>query len=402
MAVIRQTDMASSIEDLLLDDGGLPNIALHLGGFNIFEAIGHTRSEARHSDFLAFLIDPNGTHDLRTEFLKRFVVDIVEPMQPEIRPLSLSDILLTDFNNCQVLREYHRIDILCIDETHRFLLAIENKIESGEHSNQLNRYSSFLKTEYPEFRRILAYLTPENDKPSDNSWAPVSYSNILSIVEKLARTHRDRLSNAVIMALDHYAHILRRHIVTDEELVNVARTVYRKHKAALDFIFEQIPDDRLEISEFAKNIASKDNRIEVVPSSKSYIRFFPKEWEGIPVFNATPTSQWTKTGHSLLFEIKNLDNSIRMTIVIGPTKEHYQRQKIFEYCRDSRKLFRNIGTNVSPMYTQIYSKIMVNKRTLDTQPIEKIKHQLQQKFQGFMDGEFGDIVDAMLEEFGPN
>ena len=199
MADIQQQDMVSNIEKLLLDESGLPNIALHLGGFNIFEAIGHTRSEARHSDFLAFLIDPNGTHDLRTEFLKRLVVDIVEPMQPEIRPLSLSDILLADFNRCQVLREYHRIDILCIDESHRFLLAIENKIESGEHSNQLNRYSSFLKTEYPEFRRILAYLTPENDEPSDNSWAPVSYSNIVSIVEKIARTHRERLSSAVIM-----------------------------------------------------------------------------------------------------------------------------------------------------------------------------------------------------------
>ncbi|MDE0083811.1 MAG: PD-(D/E)XK nuclease family protein [Gammaproteobacteria bacterium] len=394
--------MASALEELLLDDSGLPNIALHLGGFNIFEAIGHTRSEARHSDFLAFLIDPNETHDLRTEFLKRLVVDIVEPIQPELRPLSLSDILLADFNSCQVLREYHRIDILCIDEPHRFLLAIENKIESREHSDQLNRYSSFLKTEYPEYRRILAYLTPENDKPSDNSWAPVSYSNILSIVEKLTRTHRDRLSNAVIIALDHYAHMLRRHIVTDEELVNVARTVYRKHKAALDFIFEQIPDDRLEISEFAKNIASKDSRIKVVPSSKSYIRFFPKDWEKIPLFKTTPKNQWTKTRHSLLFEIKNLENSIRMTIVIGPTEEHYQRHKIFEHCRNNRQLFRNIRTEVSREFTQVYSKIMVNKRTLHTQPIEKIKHQLQKKFQGFMDSEFGDIVDAMSEEFGPS
>ena len=42
-------DMALAIESLLLDDNGIEKIAVHLGGFNIFETIGHTRSEERHS-----------------------------------------------------------------------------------------------------------------------------------------------------------------------------------------------------------------------------------------------------------------------------------------------------------------------------------------------------------------
>ena len=177
MVDVRQEDMASAIEALLLDDDGITNIAVHLGGFNIFEAIGHTRSEERHSDFLAFLIDPNETHGLGTEFLTQFVVDIVKSMRSEDRPLSLSDVILRDFDSCQVLREYHRIDVLCIDEEHGFLLAIENKIGSGEHSDQLCRYRRFLETQYRDFHRILAYLTPDNaEPPSDENWTPVSYS----------------------------------------------------------------------------------------------------------------------------------------------------------------------------------------------------------------------------------
>ena len=399
MVDVRQEDMESAIEALLLDDDGIASIALHLGEFNIFEAIGHTRSEERHSDFLAFLLDPNETHGLGTEFLTRLVVDIVRPMRPEARPLSISDIMLSDFESCQVLREYHQIDVLCIDEAHRFLLAIENKIGSREHSDQLYRYRSFLETQYHDFHRILAYLTPDNDEASDEHWTPVSYNEVLSIAEALARTHRERLGNGVAMALDHYACMLRRNIVTDDNLVNIARTVYRKHRDALDFIFEQRPDDQLEISEFAKKIASDDSRIKVVPSSKSYIRFFPNAWEGIPAFNATPTDQWTKTGHSLLFEIKNTTNSVRMTIVIGPTEGAVWRQEIFEFSRDNGTLFYGIGRKISLKYTQIYSKPIFNQRTLKTQPVEEIKRRFESKFQGFMDNEFGEIVDVLAKAF---
>ena len=135
MVDVRQQNIASAIEALLLDDGGIDKIAVHLGGFNIFEAIGHTRSEERHSHFLAFLLDPNETHGLGTEFLTRFVVEIVKSMRPESRPLSLSEITLVDFEGCLVLRECHRIDVLCIDEAHRFLLAVENKVGSKERSD---------------------------------------------------------------------------------------------------------------------------------------------------------------------------------------------------------------------------------------------------------------------------
>ena len=278
MAGLRHDEMASAIEALLLDDDGIPSVALHLGGFNVFEAIGHTRSEERHSDFLAFLLDPNETHGLGAEVLRRFVVTILKSMRSKDRPLSLSEVMLTDFDSCQVLREHRRIDVLCVDESHRFLLAIENKIGSGEHRDQLSRYRSDLETQYRGFRRVLAYLTPDNRDPlKDKNWTPVSYTDVLSIVELLATTQKDEISNAVALALDHYAVMLRRNIVIDDDLVSVAMTVYRKHRAALDFIFEHRSDDQLEMSEFAQEIAREDSRISVVAPTKTYIRLFPTD-----------------------------------------------------------------------------------------------------------------------------
>ena len=398
-------DMASAIESLLLDDNGIEKIAVHLGGFNIFEAIGHTRSEERHSDFLAFLLDPNETHGIGTEFLTRFVVEIVKSMRPESRPLSLSEITLADFEGCLVLREYHQIDVLCIDEAQRFLLAIENKVGSGERSGQLKRYRSFLEKHYRGCHRILAYLTPDNDEASDENWAPVGYSTVLSVVETLVGKHRESLGETVAMALDHYARMLRRHIVTDNELVDIARAVYRKHKAALDFIFEHRPDNQLDISEFVADLFSKDGRVEVVRRSKTYINFFPKSWKGIRAFNATSTDQWTKTGHSLLFEVRNSVDSIKMAIVIGPTAENGLRKDILDFSHGHPRLFPNASNSLSPNYTQIYSKTMIHKAMLHKQPIEDVKHKLESELKTFMDKEFESIVDVLAEAFtqaGPN
>src|SRR5215212_6607283 len=45
--------------------------------FNIFEAIGVVRQELRHSDFLAFLLDPRQNHRLGDAFVRRLLQKIL-------------------------------------------------------------------------------------------------------------------------------------------------------------------------------------------------------------------------------------------------------------------------------------------------------------------------------------
>ena len=390
----------SAIEALLLDEAGIGQIETRLGGFNIFEAIRHTRAEERHSDFLAFLLDPKETHGLGTEFLVQFLVTAVTAISSEFRPLSLGDIVLKDFSGCLVLRERHNIDVLCIDETHRFLLAIENKVDSGEHSDQLVRYRRLLEKRYGDFRRVLVYLTPETDDPSDENWLPVGYRDILSNIESLAGTHGESLGEAVAMTLHHYGRMLRRNIVMDDDLVELAQAVYRKHKVALDFIYEQTPDDQLERSDFAREMVSKEGkRIELVRGTKSAINFFPVEWKQIPACNVTPADQWTKSGHSLLFEIRNGRDSLKMCLVIGPSENEALREDMLKFAQSKPKLFPGCSKKLYDKYTTIYNTHMVEPATLDRQPVEKIKDDLESWFQMFMDGKFKEIVGTLSEEF---
>ena len=389
-------DVASAIEELLLDDDGISRIEDRLGGFNIFEAIGHTRAEMRHSDFLAFLLDPNRDHGLGSEFLSRFVIEVVKAIPSRERHISVSEIALMDFERCLVLREHHSIDVLCIDGANRFLLAIENKIGSGEHSDQLQRYRALLETHHSAHRRVLAYLTPDGDTPSDDSWTPISYAAIVSILESLGTKYAGGLGQSVLMALNHYAQMLRRNIVTDTELVKIARAVYLKHRTALDFIFEQRLDPQLEMSESICSFLNEDDRIKLTRSTKSYINFVPLEWEDIEAFKQTSKKYWTRTGHTLLFEVTNERDRIRLGLIVGPAEDDV-RGPIVEFAQSSPLL--RAPAKLTSKWTTIYSKTLIDRPTFAKLSLEEIQEAFVSKFRKFMDGDFPRLVIQLSAKF---
>jgi hypothetical protein len=61
------------LENFIVDNEDLEELEAKLAEFNIFEAIGVVRQEIRHSNFLAFLLDPSQNHRLDDIFLKRFL-----------------------------------------------------------------------------------------------------------------------------------------------------------------------------------------------------------------------------------------------------------------------------------------------------------------------------------------
>jgi hypothetical protein len=62
-----------ALEDLSEVNLDLERLEALLKRFNIFEATGFIRQELRHSDFLAYLLDPKGTHGLGDAFAKRLL-----------------------------------------------------------------------------------------------------------------------------------------------------------------------------------------------------------------------------------------------------------------------------------------------------------------------------------------
>ena len=170
------------LENFLLDNPELEKLEASLSQFNVFEILKMVNSEIRHSNVLAWLLNPSENHGLGDYFLKQFLrYFVVENKSALEEQISLFDLELFTYSNVEVRREWKNIDILLlIDEIpHKIAVAIENKIKSTEHSNQLQRYRNIVKHEFHDYIKLFIFLTPEHIPPSDDAWYTVYQKKFL-------------------------------------------------------------------------------------------------------------------------------------------------------------------------------------------------------------------------------
>ena len=396
--VVDDQDLQQALDILILDYETWDRLDDQFSGFNLFEAIGHVRSEERHSAFLGFLLDPQAQHGLGDEFLTRFLQEVLRELPPDERSVNLVEISVADLSRVMVLREHHGIDILAIDETNRLVIVIENKVDSSEHSNQLQRYRSYVEGTYADFRHLFVYLTVEREEPSDAEYVSFDYNEVASIVEEMLRRRGSVLGVGSRLALEHYLEILRRHIVPNEELIKLARDIYQKHKTALEFIFEQRPDQQLEISEYAASLVEDEPEVGLERQTKSYVNFCPVGWTDVANFNAVDPLKWTKTGRSLLFEFRNSANGLQLTLVLGPCEQEL-RLRIYEFCGKHPKVFPGHSKPMGRYWATLYSRKVLTKKQLEGQELDALKQLTAKWWQGFLKEDFLRIRSVLENEF---
>jgi len=149
-------------------------------------------SEEFHSDVLAWLLAPRRNHGLGDRFLTRFL------LQAGMPPVDHS----WDWGATEVTREWAHVmdgqqgylDILIVNHAQQILCAIENKVFSDEHSNQLTRYRKALEaSSYSTFTKYLVFLTPRGTFPAreeeKRSWKPLTYAMVFDIVQQIVDNH---------------------------------------------------------------------------------------------------------------------------------------------------------------------------------------------------------------------
>ena len=120
----------------LVNDIDFEKLELGLDRQNIFKILSIETNELRHSNMLAWLLNPMANHKLGAKVLKRVLRQIFSSqLSSDLSPVDAEGI---DFNSVQIAREWQHIDLLI--STRNTVIAIENKVFSKEHSNQLRRY----------------------------------------------------------------------------------------------------------------------------------------------------------------------------------------------------------------------------------------------------------------------
>ena len=99
--------------DKLLKDVDFDNLDLGLKNPNIFQILRISKTEIRHSNFLAWLLDPKESHKLGDIFLKRFLREVFS--SEKFQDLDQVDVEGTDLSKVEIYREWNNIDLLILN-----------------------------------------------------------------------------------------------------------------------------------------------------------------------------------------------------------------------------------------------------------------------------------------------
>ena len=341
------------IEEFVVNNKDLEKLESLIANFNIFETIGAVRQELRHSDFLSFILNPSEKHSLGDGFLKHFLKQILVNLKDP--PINAVEIDVANLSDSEVRREWRNIDILVHSPSNKLVCAVENKVGSQEHTDQTKRYRETLSQEFPDHEHVLIFLTPEGDQSKDPAWIPCSYSQIADLVDEICNAYKSTIGTDINTLMRHYSDAIRRHVVSSSEIAELCRKVYRRHKGALDLIFEHRPDLQMELFDYLKSLISESGShgIELDHSTKSEIRFADVKLDEIP--GQMAGKGWTPSGRILLYEFRNNQTSLSLKFLIGPGDQEI-RKTIFDCAKWHKGIFKVIGSRPGEKWTQIYKR----------------------------------------------
>lgn len=277
---------------------------------NIFQILKLSRTEIRHSNFLAYLLSPHESHKWQDKFFKALLKTVFEDNANLNGDFDYFELVLNDYNDLMIYREHQNIDLLLVTENKKVVMAIENKIGASESPHQLNKYQHYVENHFKDYTKIFVFLTPEREEATNDNWYPISYSDVINILERLMKIYG--LNTKINFLVIDYINALRRDVLVDERLQKICSRIYSQHQEALDLIFEYKPDNLSVMSELYSEavinlekeglLISKPNH-----STKTLIRFETMEMNKVfPKLSSDFPGGWGNH-NAYTFEILNKD-----------------------------------------------------------------------------------------------
>jgi len=330
-----------------------------LGGFNIFQVLKFEHGEIRHSNVLAWIMDPTGSHGLGATFLKKWLMRILhEPSSDREMRVAPVDIDSWQFADVEVRREWLHIDLLVIMKLvdgGKCIVVIENKIKSTEGTNQLKRYREVVEKHFPHAKKLFIFLTKDLQEPSDKAWETASYDEIHSTLKECLQSRSNTIGAEPKVLLENYIKLIEEKFMDESEIAKTAQGIYKQHKRALDIIFENRPNLSKKLLADVQKLLERETeemRIEMDSCTNSILRFLPKSWAENGI-NASGEAWKPASKRSVLFEVKINESKCSLSIVAGIEPRFPWLDKLWEL--SGKKPFRRRRVIQANRYNTLHS-----------------------------------------------
>lgn len=302
----------------LLIDNDFEQLGLIRNKPNIFETLGVKSYEIRHSNFLAWLLDPNGNHGLENYFLKRFLINIFKDVKSQIKVIDIHNLLK---QNVIIHRERFYIDLLI--EFENTIIIIENKINAVEGFGQLKRYREVVSENYSDRKKIeCVFLTKDGYESSiPEHYITTSYNDIRIILEDVILYNADNLNQHTKIYISDYIDNLKKNILQMDPANKLAEKIYLNHKDLFDFIYSNRPNAVEYVKKSFNEFLEKDGYV-IGSKAPHFTRFITREIKEILLPDKSKRTPWY-LGEVLLIELiyRNEDRKIEFKIAISPAKK---------------------------------------------------------------------------------
>lgn len=352
-----------ALNELIVNCSEFRRLEELLGGFNLFEVLKFEYGEIRHSNVLAWILDPEGSHGLGASFIQKWLMRVIhESGGATLTPISPVDIDGWELTGVEVRREWRHIDLLLIlqfVDREQWLICIENKVASKQHSNQLSRYRDVVEDNFPTAaRRLYLFLTRDEEMPNDEVYLCASYAQVHRVLAECMQIRSHAIGQEPKVLLESYLRLLEEKFMDESEVARTAFRIYQQHRRALDIIFEHRPDNLQVVSQKVRALFQEQaDRYGIVMTvcTKTYIRFVPKAWD-------QPGNKhgqaWAGSNRTILFELMLREGRPELRVVTGRAPEAWI-EPIWSLA--ARAPFRRQGRGARPRVWYILHAVAGNR-----------------------------------------
>ena len=357
--------------------------------FNPFEAMSWTRQELRHSAFIRWMFDPSESHGLGAYPIRTFLKYVVGRGLSGPEEPTLFDVDGWDLSRTTAATEWDQVDFFLLNDSERFLVLLENKVDSGEHSNQLARYADRVSKRFPDYKKCFVYLTPEGDQPSDERYIAASHRDIADLLDLICERRGSQTSEEVVGFIRGYSEMVRRHIVKDSEVQKLCRRIYANHRQALDLIFEHRPDrQQYLMNAVEETITELGGTLDYC--SKSFVRWVTPSISRFPVVG----EGWTRSGRMVLFEVDFYAEKIGLKLILGPGPEDF-RKRVYAAVQ-GKSVFNKNGAKFYPKWWTFHGYVLLTKKQFESMELEEAEGYLRERLVKLFAEEIPALEQALL------
>lgn len=223
--------------------------------------------EIYYSKTLSWLLNPQGNHHLGDIFLRDFLKILLRDKKRKEKFVELDieyiDLDCVSLENVKVSVEQtilsqKKLDIFVQIDTKskKWILVIENKINSTESPKQTQFYTEELRIKYPnpKVKKICIFLTPKGIKPpSSKEFMSCKWSEIYIVLKKILKKYK--ISNEIKYFLEQFKNSISVYVMENRKLDRLCEDLFDKYPNVIEFLIKKYEEYRKRpYKEFAERV----------------------------------------------------------------------------------------------------------------------------------------------------